>query len=1057
MTQPIWITTPGSIGSVYENTLVDIQLSVQSPSPTQFYLISGDLPPGVTLSKEDGIVHGNIPILKQSGVYYFSIRAVNTDGFSDRSFSLTVIDYSTVWSTSPNLGTIVQKSFFRVVLSAVDIGFTQLTFDIVGGELPDGLTLEKNGILSGYVVPIDAVFESYTFIVRANGVIPTEQTFSITVTQIGDVAPNWNTIGSYKISNSVEGGLLGVAFNNTPFQFQLLSHDVIGSPTNISYTLVSGLLPNGLTLSSSGLISGTTSTQIVGINPFVVVISDGYNTVSRSFYIKTNFFNSSDLYWLLDSTVIPIDLSSVLPNNEITFDIDSETYNISNTSDINTFEESFIKNINDIYGLSIQNTLLINAASDTQFFINKFYNNTSYKEYTLTSITTGTFIFNVGSVYVGEKCAKRVLAISPNSWVRYQLIEGQLPDGLELNPVSGDIFGVVRDQTLGNYNFKIKAYNNTNAVETLFNITVNRQDSYKPKRLTTRFKGFDQILWKEFNSLNLVPFSKVFRNSDENYDEYNRSEIVILTHVDDQKDLISQLLSDKIPTYLIPQYFVSTPVTDENGDQVCEAVVLRYTDAFRKSYIEFANDPSKNPPNTPLKTFKPGGLEAIRDTLIDAGIASETYEDWMGLYFSTDINTNSFKTTNFPHEFLVGDKIVFINQTLPSPFENDIHYYVIPIDAYSFRLSSSTNNALSNVYIAMNPNESVERSGTLKTFFAGSPIAYITKNNASSIATSFNNLINKTPFGFYNLTKNGNTFEDTFFILSSGHQLLTGDPIMFSDEVVPKPLVFGRVYYVIKIDDDTFALAVSKANAAAGISVTLVNTIDDQTSLPYYGSFKKITTTMNRTINLTEVDLRFKLDVDCVCLDDKFLYKDFVSNPSTDTLTIVGHGLETGIPISFINQTLDPNLSNDTDYFAIVIDEDTIRVATTYYNSFANSYINFSTTFSGLVKVDRSVMIYINKKNTYTATSITTQNCFVTDKTSDVLLGDQIIFNELSNTVDISLNTPYFIIPIKNTVFSIATSLINAQNGVYIPLTVFIQGSFSYVNGSTDSFWQRYR
>ena len=159
------------------------------------------------------------------------------------------------WNTpAGTLGTLNERTKQNIVLSASS-GVSTVTYKLISGSLPLGLRLENNAIV-GTPFEVKKPITS-RFVIRASdSVDKKDRTFEITV--IGADAPYWVT----------PDGLLPVGPNYTYFvldndkvDFQLLALDPdIPAGDKIEYYIPfdGGELPPGLTLSSTGRISGFT-------------------------------------------------------------------------------------------------------------------------------------------------------------------------------------------------------------------------------------------------------------------------------------------------------------------------------------------------------------------------------------------------------------------------------------------------------------------------------------------------------------------------------------------------------------------------------------------------------------------------------------------------------------------------------------------------------------------------------------------------------------------------------------------------------------------------------
>ncbi len=153
-------------------------------------------------------------------------------------------------------------------------GSGPVTFTLAAGTLPPGLTLSTTGLISG----TPAASGSYTFTVNATDQCPSgAQTVQKTFTIVID-CPLLNIVSSASLPSAAGG---------QPYSFQL---QTAGGQAPVSYNLVSGGLPPGLSLSSFGFISGTPTNT--GNYSFTVQATDscfgGAQVVSKTFSLDVN-------------------------------------------------------------------------------------------------------------------------------------------------------------------------------------------------------------------------------------------------------------------------------------------------------------------------------------------------------------------------------------------------------------------------------------------------------------------------------------------------------------------------------------------------------------------------------------------------------------------------------------------------------------------------------------------------------------------------------------------------------------------------------------------------
>jgi hypothetical protein len=1027
MTAPTWITSAGSIGTLNEGSPFSFALVADNNagSPFTYTLISGSLPPGLTLDAPSGTVYGNIPLSPFSGIYQFTVRATNVDGIADRTFSITVIEDGIVWHSPSNLGIFLNQSYFSYLLYASEPGDSKITYTLISGSLPAGLDFQSNGLISGYLAPISSPTEVYTFTVSANGVFSSPQLFTLTVTSLGVHSPQWNTISAYNIGNGLEGGDLGNLSYNVPYSFQLQAvKPAPGGPGPLVYSIVlPSILPPGLTMNSSGFISGTLTSQAVSIYPLYIQVTDGLNSVTVIFYMRTNYVDADVLYWVVNQNTIPVDLSLMTTGETTNFSIGVNSYQITKNPTQVTFDQGLVNEIIIQDRLPQASSLIVVLQSTGVYSVYQSYIDNVYNSFTLTVITPGNYVFNLGSIDIGQPSVFTVNGISLSQWVRYEIVSGSLPAGLDLNVTNGNIEGSIQNQTPGTYAFALRVYNYTLFQDLDFSITVTLPATFMPNKLTARIPELGKIDWYNIFDLNLIPSINFYRPADSNFGTNVLPEVVILSEMNaltaeqiyDTICPASNTPLDVVTTTLTPQSFIYTPVTDENANVICEAVLLQVKDAFRDGAISYTIPTEKNPaPNQPV-TIYPRGLQAIRQIFIDQDNATDSLENWMNYYFQTDIVNNKFNAVNSLPNFNLGDVVSFNNQILPDPFENDLYYYVIPVSPTSFQLATTLAAAQAGNYLPFDVNDAGDLSGTLQFYFPALPIAFVTTGTGASAAAAFNNQQNIVPFGYYTMTSNG--FTDTFFMTTYGNDLNTGDPIKFWDEPLPGPFIFGYIYYAIVVNNTTFKLAATKQDAINNNPITITGYIDDRTNAPYSGSFKKLLLTDNNTIIVDEVDTRFTIPVEVVFSDNRFKFKAFTATSSNGYFNLPNHGLETSLPVEFKNQlTLSSPFVNDQVYYAIVIDENNFQLASSVADTWVGTYISFATNFTGYLNVDTAQAVFINTINQFNFYTIEADNLFVANQTVPMELGYIVQLVQTKDTIPapFATLTDYYVIPTTN-------------------------------------------
>ena len=301
-----------------------------------------------------------------------------------------------VWTTTAGkLASIDEQSAFSLQLEANTSDSTAITYSLIAGSLPSGMSLTSTGLLTGTPAEV-AKRTLYTFVVRATaGSAITDRTFTLDVA--GADAPTFTTVAGqlnkplstvYTTDSSttcdttlstadVTGNVTVLDGSFIEYQIRATDSDTAAGQ-NLVFEVVQGALPPGVTMTTDGKISGVVQLAIddaygpqggydfdpfpdfSALTPsdggnslaprniydrtvvsksksvnydFIIRVTDGVSSVDRNFNI---FVYSAD-YWVVSNSNVTID-TTLIGSNTITMDAHTGRPPVFTTaSDLGTF------------------------------------------------------------------------------------------------------------------------------------------------------------------------------------------------------------------------------------------------------------------------------------------------------------------------------------------------------------------------------------------------------------------------------------------------------------------------------------------------------------------------------------------------------------------------------------------------------------------------------------------------------------------------------------------------------------------------------------------------
>ena len=257
VTSVLTITTTtlpnGVVGTAYSNSLS----AAGGTGTVTFSVTAGSLPAGVSLSTA-GAFSGTPAA---AGTFTFTVTATDSGSpvqTATQQLSITINPKLTITTTSL-AGASLNKAYSATLASNGGVG--TISWTVTTGSLPAGLTLSTAGAISG--TPTTAGTSNFTVTAKDAGTPQqsVQQALSITVTA-------GLTITTTTLSNGTV---------NSSYSATLQS---AGGTAPVTWSVTTGSLPAGLSMSTAGAITGTPTTAAT--STFTVKVTDSGNPVQTA-------------------------------------------------------------------------------------------------------------------------------------------------------------------------------------------------------------------------------------------------------------------------------------------------------------------------------------------------------------------------------------------------------------------------------------------------------------------------------------------------------------------------------------------------------------------------------------------------------------------------------------------------------------------------------------------------------------------------------------------------------------------------------------------------------
>jgi len=426
----------GVVGGSYSQSLN----ATGGTSPYTWSVSAGSLPGGLTLSPSSGAITGTPTT---GGTFSFTITVTDSASVTaTKSFSLSIAALLAI-STQPTLPSGGVGTSYTQPLTAVG-GTAPYTWLVSAGSLPAGLSLSpSSGTISG--TPTSVGNYSFTLQVTDNNSVSVSKAFTLAIVSALTITTQ----------PTLPGGAVSVGYSQ--------SIVVVGGNAPYTWSISSGALPAGLTLSpSSGAITGT-PTSAGGFTFTVQVVDASSVSVNKAFSMAV-------------VAGLTITTAPVLPSDSV-----GVGYAVTLAAAGGSTPYTWTVSAGGLPGgltLDAKSGSIFGTPTASGSFtftvkVTDNASNTATKQFSIAiasglTITTAPVLPNGA---IGASYSQTLDAVGGAAQYSWSVSQGALPGGVTLSPTTGMISGT--PAASGTFNFTVQVTDTASATATkLFALTV---------------------------------------------------------------------------------------------------------------------------------------------------------------------------------------------------------------------------------------------------------------------------------------------------------------------------------------------------------------------------------------------------------------------------------------------------------------------------------------------------------------------------------------------------------------------------------------------------------